>query len=368
LTLPTPRPHVSLLAPYELADTAAPGHSRLIQLAQNENAALPSAAALQAAKAALATANRYPDGDAGPLREAIAAAENLSAARIICGAGSMELLSLIAQAYLAPGDEAVVSQHGYLYFRSVTRLVGATVVMAPERDRRMDIDALLDRVGPRTRVLFLANPNNPTGDLLPRTEVQRLRRELREDVILVLDAAYAEYVTLPDFEPGTELVEATPNTVMTRTFSKIHGLAGLRVGWGYFPKSIADIINRIRHPNAVTGPGIAAAAAAIADRAHMAEVRRSNAARRDGLAQALRAMGLPPYPSHGNFLLIPFASTADAGAADRSLRSRGIILRPMAGYGMGECLRVTIGTSDEMAAVQASLGDWLSQRRSPEVA
>jgi histidinol-phosphate aminotransferase len=358
MSLPKPRPHLLSLAPYPLADRGTPMAREPILLAQNENAGPPSPTALAAASAALAGANRYPDADATPLRLAIAAAEKLDASRIVCSAGSMELIALLAQAYLGPGDEAVASDHGYLFFRTAAALVGADMVLAPERDLGAEVDALLAAVGSRTRMVFLANPNNPTGSLLGRGEVRRLQAGLPVNVTLVLDAAYAEYVTEADYEPGIELVETTANTVMIRTFSKIHGLAGLRVGWGYFPPAIADMLNRVRHPNAVTAPGLAAGAAAIADRGHAAALRDANAERRAWLAGELGALGLRPYPSHGNFLLVSFGSKDRAAAAYQFLKAQGVILRPMAAYGLGECLRVTIGCLDELVALRDELKAW----------
>ena len=354
---PLPRDHILSLEPYALAarDAASP---RQIRLDQNENATPPAPETLEAARAALAEANRYPDADAGPLREAIAAAEGLPAARILCGAGSMELLGLIGQAYLRPGDEALISQHGYLYFRSVAQANGASVVLAPERGFSADVDALLGRVSPRTRILFLANPNNPTGSLLGRGELERLRAGLRDDVILVLDGAYAEYVEDGAYDPGAFLVDRAPNTVMLRSFSKIHGLAGLRVGWGYFPTEIAAILHRIRHPNAIGAPGIAAAAAAIGNLEHVAVMRRANAALRDWLFQELRSQGFDPCPSHGNFLLLPFETRGKASAAYDHLRGAGILVRPLAGYGLRHCLRITIGSWVEVRSLIQALAAW----------
>jgi histidinol-phosphate aminotransferase len=350
------------LARYELAELPPAGLRRVIHLSQNENASPPSPAAIEAARAALAEANRYPDGDAGPLRQAIAAAEKLSAERIVCAAGSMELLSLLSHAYLGPGDEVVVSEHGYLFFRTVARQVGAGIAVASERDLAMDVDAILERVGPRTRMVLLANPNNPTGSFLPGSEIRRLRRALREDVMLVLDGAYTDYIIEQDFENGAALVDETANTVMIRTFSKIHGLAGLRVGWGYFPAAIAEIINRIRQPNGVTQPGMAAAAVAIADRARIAAQRKTNAESRGWFAGEVASLGLRAYPSHGNFLLARFADAPDAADAYRFLKGEGIFLRPMAAYGLSDCLRVTIGTMEEMQALVAALKSWTAAR------
>jgi len=344
-----------------LADRSVAAHLRAIHLAQNENAAPPGAAALEAMRTAMASVNRYPEADATTLRQAIAKAENLLADRIICGAGSMELLALIAQAYLGPGDEVVISEYGYIFFRTVAELVGARFVLAPERNFRTDIDAMLARVGPRTRMVLLANPNNPPGSLLPPAEVRRLRASLRSDIVLVIDAAYAEYVTEAEYEPGVELVEGSVNTVMTRTFSKIHGLAGLRVGWGYFPAPIAAIINRVRHPNNVASVAIAAAAAAIADRGHIAAIRAANAELRTSFMAALRQMGFAPCDSHANFVLLPFASAEEAMSAREFLKARGILVRPMSAYGLDQCLRITLGTPDEMQAVGDALRTWRAE-------
>jgi histidinol-phosphate aminotransferase len=355
---PKPLPHVSAMAPFVLAERKVAAHLKPIHLAQNENAASPGAAALAAVRAAEAGLNRYPEADAATLRHAIAAAEQLDADRIICGAGSMELLALLAQAYLGPDDEAVISENGYIFFRTVAEAVGARFVQAPECDFHADIDAMLARVGPRTRMLLLANPNNPTGTLLARADVARLRAALRNDILLVIDAAYAEYVTDADYDPGAALVDVGANTVMVRTFSKIHGLAGLRVGWGYFPEAVAAAINRLRNPNNVSAPAIAAAAAAIGDRAHIEAVRSTNAALRDKFVAALRGFGLTPCESHANFVLVPFGSPDEAGSARDFLKSRGILVRPMHPYGLDQCLRITLGTAVEMDAVIAALGAW----------
>jgi histidinol-phosphate aminotransferase len=357
LSAPLPRDHIPSLEPYKLAERGSAGRP-LIRLDQNENAADPSPAAMAAAQAALLEVNRYPEGDAASLRAAVAETEGLPAEQIICGAGSMELLGLIAQAYLRPGDEAVVSRYGYLYFRSVAQANGGSAVLAPERGLSAEVDALLASVTARTRILFLANPNNPTGTLLRQDEIHRLRAGLREDIILVLDAAYAEYVGASGYDPGAALVAAGSNTVMLRSFSKIHGLAGLRVGWGYFPAEIGSMLNRIRHPNGVSAPGIAAAAAAIRDRTHIAAVRRANADIRDWFIGALRPLGFEAGESHGNFLLLPFADAAAATVAYGHLKGEGIMLRPMNGYGLSHYLRVTLGMREEMEQLLQALADW----------
>ena len=355
---PTPRPHVLSMAPFMLADRSVASGLKGIHLAQNESPTGPGPAALAALRAAAADLNRYPEADAATLRHAIAAAEGLDATRIVCGSGSMELLALLAQAYLGPEDEIVISQYGYVFFRTVAELVGAHFVLAPERDFKTDIDAMLARVTSRTRMVFVANPNNPTGSLLSKPEIERLRASLRGDIILVIDAAYAEYVTEPGFDPGATLVDAGANTVMMRTFSKIHGLAGLRVGWGYFPAPIAEIVNRMRHPNNVTAIGIAVATAAIADRAHIAATRDANARLSAHFIEGLRRIGLTPCDSHANFVLLPFASAEQAASARIFLKDRGILIRPMTAYGLDQCLRITLGTPDEMQAVTEALHLW----------
>jgi len=355
---PTPRPHVLSLAPFMLADRAVAPGLKAIHLAQNESPVGPGPAARAALRAATEDLNRYPENDSATLRHAIAEAEGLDADRIICGSGSMELLALLAQAYLGPEDEIVISQYGYVFFRTLAELVGARFVLAPERDFKTDIDAMLARVTPRTRMVLVANPNNPTGSLMPRREIERLRAGLRSDIILVIDAAYAEYVTESGFDPGATLVDAGVNTVMMRTFSKIHGLAGLRVGWGYFPVPVAEIVNRMRNPNNVTAIGIAVAAAAIADRAHIATTRAANAELRTQFIEELRRLGLTPCESHANFVLLPFASAEQAASARTYLKDRGILIRPMTAYGLDQCLRITLGTADEMQAVTDALRAW----------
>ena len=230
---PNPRPGILDIAPYVPGTSALPGAAQVIKLSSNETPLGPSPKAVEAYLAQAAHLSRYPDGSAKPLREALAKLYGLDAARIVAGSGSDELLNLLAQAYLGPGDEAIYSEHGFLVYKIAILARGATPVPAPERDLSADVDAILARVTDATRLVFLANPNNPTGTYLPFDEVKRLHAGLPEHVILVLDAAYAEYVRANDYEAGIEMVATTQNTVMTRTFSKIYGLAALRLGWAY---------------------------------------------------------------------------------------------------------------------------------------
>jgi len=278
---------------------------------------------------------------------------------------------MLALAYLGPGDEAIYSEHGFLVYKIAIMARGATPIAAPERDLTTDVDAILARVTDATRMVFIANPNNPTGTYLPFDEVKRLHAGLPENVILVLDAAYAEYVRANDYEAGIELVATTPNTVMTRTFSKIYGLAALRLGWVYCPAPIADALNRIRGPFNVTGPSIAAGVAALQDQAHMEQAVEHNMVWRDRMAEALEQLGLRVTRSAANFLLVHFPagvvsnSESDAGKsareADRFLHERRIILRRVEEYGFPDALRLTIGTEDENRAVLDALAEFMGK-------
>jgi histidinol-phosphate aminotransferase len=273
------------------------------------------------------------------------------------------LLGLLAQGYLGPGDEAIYTQHGFLVYRIAILANGATPVIAPETDNRADVGAILDKVSDRTKIVFLANPNNPTGTYLPFDELQRLRGALPGHVILVLDAAYAEYVRRNDYEAGLELVATTNNTVMTRTFSKVYGLAALRIGWCYAPAAIADVLNRIRGPFNVSAPAIAAAVAAIGDTAHMEKAIVHNDQWLAWLTGKLEGIGLKVTPSVANFLLIHFpdAQGNRAADADAALNAKGILLRRVAGYGFPNALRMSVGTEKENRQVIAALEAFMSK-------
>jgi histidinol-phosphate aminotransferase len=361
----SPRPRASILeiSPYVPGGHSAEGHAEPIVLSANETPLGPAPAARDAFRQSAGRLERYPDGSANELRDAIAGTFGIAADRIVCGAGSDELLNLLAHSYLDTGDEAIHTEHGFLVYKIATLSAGGKPVVAPERNLTADVDEILAHQTDRTKIVFLANPNNPTGTYLPFSEVRRLRAGLRGDVLLVLDAAYCEYVTRNDYESGLELVATTENTVMTRTFSKIHGLASLRIGWAYCPKGVADVLNRVRGPFNVSAPAIAAAAAAIRDRAHVEAAVAHNDEWLAWTTKELARIGLKTTDSVGNFVLIHFPEDGvhSAKAADRFLMKRGIILRSTAGYGLGNALRMTIGTSDENKAVIAALEDFLRQ-------
>jgi histidinol-phosphate aminotransferase len=364
---PRPRPGVLDIAPYVPGTSALPGARPVIKLSSNETPFGPSPRAVEAYVAAAKHLSRYPDGSARPLREALAKLYGLDAARIVCGAGSDELLNLLAQAYLGPGDEAIYTAHGFLVYKIAILASGAAPVVAPETNLTTDVDAILACVSPRTRLVFIANPNNPTGTYLSFDEVRRLRAGLPDDVLLVLDAAYAEYVRKNDYEAGIELVATTPNTVMTRTFSKIYGLASLRIGWAYCPPAVADVLNRIRGPFNVSGPAIAAGVAALEDQAWVQRAVAHNETWRARMSEALSAIGIGVTPSAANFLLLHFpkGNGRSAPEADKFLHERRIILRRIEEYGLPGALRMTIGTEEENRAVLDALTGFMGNNGAP---
>ncbi|HSD92655.1 MAG TPA: histidinol-phosphate transaminase [Methyloceanibacter sp.] len=347
--------------------SALPGARPVIKLSSNETPFGPSPRAIEAYLEAASSLSRYPDGSARPLRKALAKLYGLDPARIVCGAGSDELLNLLAQAYLGPGDEAIYSAHGFLVYKIAIMARGATPVAAPETNLTANVDAILACVSPRTRIVFIANPNNPTGTYLSFDEVKRLRSGLPSDVLLVLDAAYAEYVRKNDYEAGIELAATTHNTVMTRTFSKIYGLASLRIGWAYCPTEIADALNRIRGPFNVSGPAIAAGTASLEDPAWVERAVAHNETWLGRMSEALSGIGIGVTPSAANFLLLRFpkGNGRSAPEADKFLHDRRIILRRVKEYGLPDALRMTIGTEEENRAVLDALNSFMSKSGAP---
>lgn len=355
-----PRPKASILkiAPYTPGKSAAKGGGQVIKLSSNENALGPSLKAVAAYQQASATLHRYPDGQATLLKNALHEVLGFEPERVVCGAGSDELIHLLIQAYTNEGDEVLYSAHGFLMYPIYARACGAIPVTAPESaNLTADVDALLAAVTRHTRMVFLANPNNPTGSYLHKGEIERLRAELPPNILLVLDGAYHEYVTVPDYSDGSELVRTTGNTVMLRTFSKAYGLSALRLGYGYMPPEVAEIINRIRGPFNVSSAAIAAGAAAVRDEEYIRQVVRHNTQWRDWLSLELGQLGLLVYPAHGNFILIKFPDEGSltAARANEYLLNQGIIVREVANYGLPNCLRITIGLDMENKAVAAAL-------------
>jgi histidinol-phosphate aminotransferase len=358
---PVPGPGILDIAPYIGGDARLDGVARPIRLASNESALGPSAKAIAAYRALAGEIHRYPDGSADELRHALGEHHGLDPARIVCGAGSDELIGLLQRAYAGPGTEIVYSRHGFLMYPIGALAVGATPVAVPERDLTADVDAILARVTERTRIVFIANPNNPTGTYLSTSEMTRLHAGLPDGVVLAIDAAYAEFVNRNDYEPGIKLVDKADNVVMLRTFSKIYALAGLRLGWGYFPPEIADVLNRVRGPFNVSAPALAAGLAALHDTEALARARAHNDRWQPWLNERMASLGLDPTPSVGNFVLPRFPEgRRDADAAFRFLQSRGILTRKMGGYGLPDRIRITVGTGEENEKVAATLAEFMA--------
>lgn len=342
---PEPKAGITSITPYVGGKSKADGAARVIKLSSNENPWGPSPKAVEVYKELADQLHRYPDGGHAALREAIARVHGLPAEQLICGAGSDELLGLLVHAYAGPGDEVLYTQHGFLMYKIYTLGNGATPVEAPEKNLTADVDALLAKVTERTKIVFLANPNNPTGSVIPFSEVKRLRENLPSHVILGLDAAYAEYLDDADYDAGESLVKAGTNTVMFRTFSKIYGLPGLRLGWAYASAGIIDILNRVRSPFNVNAPALAAGIAAVYDQDYVNDMRRKNAAERERLVQSLKQKGFDVVPSETNFVLVKFGDRV--AEVNAHLAAQGLIVREVAGYGLPQYLRISIGTTEE---------------------
>jgi len=360
---PQPRPGVLDIAPYVPGKSKAPGVARVFKLSSNESPLGPSPKAVAAYQAAAARLQDYPDGDVTELRAAIGRAFGLDPARILCGAGSDDLLNLLAHAYLRDGDEVIYSAHGFLMYPIYALGHGAKPIAVPEKDYTADVDAMLAAVTPRTRIVFLANPNNPTGTYVPFDAIKRLQRKLPPHVILVLDAAYAEYVQRNDYEAGIELVATCENVVMCRTYSKVHGLAAVRLGWMYGPAHIVDALNRVRNPFNVNTPAMKAGIAAIEDTAHVQNSVAHNARWLAWLTEEIGRLGLTVTPSVANFVLIHFPESKGRTAADADafLTKRGLILRRVSGYGLPNALRLTVGTEEANHLVVAALKDFVGK-------
>jgi histidinol-phosphate aminotransferase len=360
---PVPRPGILEIERYVGGESSAPGVNRTIKLSSNESALGPSPKAIAAMQAGAATAHRYPEGGKVTLRQALASHFGLDAAQIICGNGSDELIALLARAYAGPGDEVLHSRHGFLMYAISAKGVGATPVEAAETNLTPSVDALLGQVSERTKLVFLANPNNPTGTYLPAREVMRLHAGLPPHVVLALDSAYAEFVEAADYEPGIELVQGgASNVVMLRTFSKLYALGGMRVGWAYGAPGIIEALDRLSGPFNVGSLGHLAAVAALDDRDHAEQSLRHNRIWRDWTAAALDKLGLDVTPSVCNFLLVRFPPERSAAAAFEYLKARGILVRKVGGYHLPDHLRISIGLEDEMRLTVAALTEFLASR------
>jgi histidinol-phosphate aminotransferase len=358
MSKPAPKQWIMDIAPYVPGRSSTDDGRKVIKLSSNENPLGTSDAAKAAFAHHVADLARYPDASAAALREAIAAKYDLDPARVIYGTGSDEILHMITGAYAGPGDEVLQVRYGFAVYEIATRRVGATLVVAPDKDYATDIDALLAAVTPRTRLVFVANPNNPTSTLTSRAEMARLHAGLPTDVMLVIDQAYAEYLDADEDDWGLDLAKTKANVVITRTFSKIYGLAAERIGWGYGSAEAVDAMHRIRQPFNITSAGQKAAIAALHDTAFVDNSRAHNAIWRTWLSDEIAKMGnagLRALPSKTNFLLVLFEGAVTAETAYKALMDHGFMTRWLPGQGLANGLRITIGTEDETRGVAEAL-------------
>ncbi|MCC9620793.1 histidinol-phosphate transaminase [Thalassospira sp. MA62] len=365
MSAPTPRPGILDIAPYKGGKSNAGDAKRIIKLSSNEGALGPSPKAMEALRKSAEKLHRYPDGGSELLRDKLAAKYDLEADQIVCGAGSDELITLLIRAYAGPGDEVLYSQHGFLMYPIAAKGVGAVPVTAAETNMTTSVDALLAAVTEKTKIVFVANPNNPTGTYITAEEMQRLRDGLREDIVLVVDAAYAEFMTgQEDYTAGEDLVKAGNNTVMTRTFSKIYGLGGIRLGWCYAPVEIADVLNRLRNPFNVALSTQEAGVAALDDDDFVDACVRHNIETLSWFRDEVNALdGLTAHPSYGNFVLVEFptAEGKNSDAANDFMMARGVIPRKVGAYGLEQMLRISIGTKEEMEICLQAIKDFVNQ-------
>jgi histidinol-phosphate aminotransferase len=362
---PVPRPEILAIEAYVPGKSAVAGIDKVHKLSSNESPLGASPKAIAAFRASASGLALYPDGSASMLREAIGRRFGLEQSRIICGNGSDELLALLAHAYLRPGDEGLYTEYGFLEYPICIRAAGGAPIVAKETNKTASVDALLAKASARTKIVYVANPNNPTGTYLSYSEVKRLHAGLPADCLLVIDAAYAEYVTRNDYSAGIELAATSENVVVTRTFSKIHGLANLRMGWAYGPQHVLDALNRVRGPFNLNGPAIAAGVASLADTAHMEAAIEHNERWLPWLADSISSLGIEVTPSVANFLLLGFNAAAgrSAASADVFLSAHGFILRAMRAYGLPNCLRLTVGDEEANRGVVAALAEFMRAER-----
>ncbi len=356
MTKITPQPGIMDIALYQGGQSHVAGVKHVIKLSSNENPFGPSPKAIEAVRDSAATLHRYPNTDHASLRAAIGARHALDSARIICGVGSDEVLQFVAQAYAGPGDEVIYTEHGFSMYPIIARMAGATPVMVPETDRRVHVDHILAAVTEQTRIVFVTNPGNPTSTMIPEAELERLANALPQSCLMVIDGAYAEFVA--DFDGGAGLVDRFENVIMTRTFSKIYGLGGMRVGWGYAAQSIIDVLNRVRQPFNLSLTALAAAEAAIKDEDYLTFCHTENARLRVWLADELAKIGVASDASSTNFILARFTDQAEAEACDDYLKTQGLIVRRVAGYNLPNALRITVGDEEACRRVVAAITEF----------
>ena len=357
---PVPKPGILDIDLYVGGESTVEGVAKVHKLSSNENPLGPSPKAVAAFQATAASLARYPSSDHARLRAAIGKVHGVDPARVICGDGSDEVIAWLCHAYAGTGDEVLYTEHGFMMYPISAMAAGATPVKVAEKNRRVNVDALLDAANARTRLVFLANPANPTGTVISSADIARLADGLPPRALLVLDGAYAEF--FDGYDGGVSCVEARENVFVTRTFSKIYGLGGLRVGWGYGPRHVIDVLNRIRGPFNVSAAGLAAAEAAVQDIDYTAHCRAENAKWRGWLQDRLAKIGIPSDPASGNFVLARFASESIADDAEATLRAKGVLIRKVKGYGLPQCLRITVGDEESCGLVIITLTEFMEAR------
>ena len=367
MSSPCPLPGLKNISPYVGGESDILGFDKIIKLASNEGAFGPSQKTIEAINNSVKDSHRYPDGDSQELREVISQKYSLELGRLVCGCGSDELINLLCRTYAAPGDEIVHTAHGFAMYPIYAKTVGAIPIAAPENDITASVSNIVNAVSEKTKLVFIANPNNPTGTYLPASKLISLHQQIPSNVLLIIDSAYAEYVQEGDYSPGIELAKQNNNIIMLRTFSKIYGMGGIRLGWGYFPKEVADILNRVRSPFNVSFVAQAAGLAAIQDDEFVKKSQNHNDRFLKWTTEKLRSLGLVVPDSFGNFVLVRFPNGENekddhksAENADAHLKSCGIIVRRLAGYGLPDALRITIGTEEEMMSVINSITEFLN--------
>lgn len=352
-----PQPGIMDIQPYVAGASHIDGANRVIKLSANENPFGPSPHAIEAYRALANDLGLYPEAQ-GPLMQTIADVHGLEPDRIMLGAGSDEIISLLCQAYVGEGSEVLYSAHGFLMYKLSAMAAGGTPVTAPEQNLTADVDAMIAAMNDRTRLVFIANPNNPTGTMIGAADLTRLADALPPQALLVIDGAYAEYLKPAEDDGALDLARNRENVVMTRTFSKIYGLAALRLGWAYGPAHVIDVFNRVRGPFNVTSPALVAGEAAMRDQAYVDRCRVTNEVWRDWLARELESAGFPSVPSKGNFLLVEAGDRVSA--LDAHLKSRGLIGRRVDGYGLPGHLRISVGDEEACRLVAEAVAAFKS--------
>ena len=360
MTTITPKPGIMDIALYQGGASHVEGRTNVLKLSSNENPLGPSDATKEAFSRAVHDLNRYPSTDHASLRNAIGEVWGLNPAQIICGVGSNEILQFLCQAYAGPKDEVVFTEHGFAMYRIFALAAGAKPVEVAERERVIDVDAILKACNKRTKLVFIANPANPTGTMIGAGEIRRLAEGLPPQTLLVLDGAYAEYVD--GYDACASLIAERANVFMTRSFSKMYALGGLRVGWGYGPAEVIDVLNRLRQPFNLSTAALVTAEAAMRDVAYVRRCRTENAKWRDWLARTLAEMGVPSDTATANFVLARFADAAEVDACEAHLRSEGILVRKVAGYKLPQCLRITVGDEASCRRVAHAIGQFKGVR------